>query len=137
RQKLEAHGASKIKGDAKGQLTEADHVSNRTELKTYTDQLVKLQGDDPLVQPVVDGQAVAEVVSGWTGIPIGKMVLDEIKTVLNLKDKLEERIIGQSHALDAMAQRIRTARANLVDPRKPIGVFFMVGPSGVGKTETA
>jgi type VI secretion system protein VasG len=93
--------------------------------------LAKLQGESPLVYPV------AEVVSGWTGIPVGKMVLDEIKTVLNLKDKLEERIVGQSHALEAIAQRIRTARANLVDPRRPIGVFLMVGPSGVGKTETA
>jgi type VI secretion system protein VasG len=89
------------------------------------------------VQPVVDRQAVAEVVSGWTGIPVGKMVLDEIKTVLSLRDKLEERVIGQTAALEAVAQRIRTARANLVDPRRPIGVFLMVGPSGVGKTETA
>ena len=86
---------------------------------------------------MVDSQAVAEVVSGWTGIPIGKMVLDEIKTVLTLQDKLKERIIGQDHALDAIAERIRTARAQLVDPRRPIGVFMMVGPSGVGKTETA
>jgi type VI secretion system protein VasG len=99
--------------------------------------LAKLQGETPLVHPVVDRQAVAEVVSGWTGIPVGKMVLDEIKTVLNLKQKLEERIVGQSHALEAISQRIRTARANLVDPRRPIGVFLMVGPSGVGKTETA
>jgi type VI secretion system protein VasG len=89
------------------------------------------------VQPVVDGQSVAEVVSGWTGIPIGKMVLDEIKTVLNLGPKLQERVIGQAHALEAIAQRIRTARAGLVDPRRPIGVFLLVGPSGVGKTETA
>src|SRR5207237_8736414 len=86
---------------------------------------------------VVDRQAVAKVVSGWTGIPVGKMVLDEIKTVLSLKEKLEERIVGQSHALEAIAQRIRTSRANLTDPRKPIGVFLLVGPSGVGKTETA
>jgi type VI secretion system protein VasG len=99
--------------------------------------LKQLQGELPLVQPAVDRQAVAEVVSGWTGIPIGKMVLDEIKTVLSLKSKLEERIVGQDHALEAIAQRIRTARADLVDPRRPIGVFLMVGPSGVGKTETA
>jgi type VI secretion system protein VasG len=99
--------------------------------------LAKLQGESPLVYPVVDRQSVAEVVSGWTGIPVGKMVLDEIKTVLTLREKLEERIIGQGHALEAIAQRIRTARANLVDPRRPIGVFLMVGPSGVGKTETA
>src|SRR5687768_8842567 len=65
------------------------------------------------------------------------MVADEISTVLNLKNKLEERIIGQSHALDAIAQAIRTSRANMTDPRKPIGVFLMVGTSGTGKTETA
>jgi type VI secretion system protein VasG len=106
-------------------------------LSKLKQELAKLQGESPLVYPVVDRQAVAEVVSGWTGIPVGKMVLDEIKTVLSLKEKLEERIVGQSHALDAIAQRIRTARANLVDPRRPIGVFLMVGPSGVGKTETA
>jgi type VI secretion system protein VasG len=77
------------------------------------------------------------VVSGWTGIPVGKVMRDEIQTVLSLKDRLEERIIGQSHALEAIAQRIRTARAKLEDPRRPIGVFMLVGPSGVGKTETA
>ncbi len=89
------------------------------------------------MQVCVDSQTIAEVVAGWTGIPVGKMVTDEIQTVLNLKDKLEERVIGQSHALEAIAQRIRTARANLTDPRRPIGVFMLVGPSGVGKTETA
>jgi type VI secretion system protein VasG len=109
----------------------------RQELGELEHQLKKMQGESPLVQPVVDRQAVAEVVSGWTGIPVGKMVLDEIKTVLALQEKLEERIIGQSHALEAVAQRIRTARASLTDPRRPIGVFLMVGPSGVGKTETA
>ncbi len=75
--------------------------------------------------------------SAWTGIPVGRMVSDEIHTVLELKERMEERIIGQSHALDAIAQRIRTSRANLTDPRRPIGVFMLVGPSGVGKTETA
>src|SRR5205085_2644586 len=99
--------------------------------------LTKLQGETPFVLPFVDRQAVAEVVSGWTGIPLGKMVLDEIKTVLTLREKLEERVIGQSHALEAIAQRIRTSRAGLTDPRRPIAVFMMVGPSGVGKTETA
>jgi type VI secretion system protein VasG len=77
------------------------------------------------------------VVSGWTGVPVGKMVKDEIHTVLSLKDLLERRIIGQSHALEAISQRIRTSRARLEDPRRPIGVFLLVGPSGVGKTETA
>jgi type VI secretion system protein VasG len=89
------------------------------------------------MQVCVDAETVAQVVSGWTGIPVGKMVTDEIKTVLGLREKLEERIIGQSHALEVISRRIQTARANMVDPRRPIGVFLMVGPSGVGKTETA
>ena len=77
------------------------------------------------MQVCVDAQTIAEVVSGWTGIPIGKMFTDEIKTVLNLKEHLEERVVGQSHALDALSQRIRTARAGLVDPQRPIGVFML------------
>ena len=90
-----------------------------------------LQGEVPLVHPVVDGHAVGEVVETWTGIPVGRMLGDEIKTVLNLKDELEKRVVGQPHALEAIAQAIRTSRAG------PIGVFLMVGTSGVGKTETA
>ena len=89
------------------------------------------------MQVCVDAQTIAEVIAGWTGIPVGKMVADEIQTVISLNKKLEERVIGQAHALEAIAQRIRTSRANLTDPRKPIGVFLLVGPSGVGKTETA
>jgi type VI secretion system protein VasG len=108
----------------------------RAELSRLRHELEQLQGETPLVRPAVDRQVVAEVVSGWTGIPVGRMVLDEIKAVLTLKERLEERIVGQAHALEAIAQRIRTARANLVDPRRPIGVFLLVGPSGVGKTET-
>jgi type VI secretion system protein VasG len=96
-----------------------------------------LQGETPLVQVCVDGQAIAEVVSAWTGIPVGRMVSDQVQTVLNLKQNLEQRIVGQSHALEAIAQSIRTSRAKLADPRRPIGVFMLVGPSGVGKTETA
>ena len=99
--------------------------------------LVKAQGENPLVYPVVNGGAVAQVVSGLTGIPMGKMVLDAVQTILKLSDKLEERVVGQKHALEAIAQRIRTARADLADPRRPQGVFLLVGPSGVGKTETA
>src|SRR5205085_2714737 len=83
------------------------------------------------------GSAVAELVSGLTGIPVGKMVRDEVETVLNLAGKLRERVVGQDHALEAIAKRIATARADLVDPRRPFGVFLLVGPSGVGKTETA
>ena len=99
--------------------------------------LAALQGEEPLVHPLVDGQAIAEVVQNWTGIPAGRMRSDEIHTVLALQARMEERIIGQSHAIAAVAQAIRTSRAGLTDPRKPLGVFLMVGPSGVGKTETA
>ena len=100
-------------------------------------ELAALQGDAPLVPVEVDAAAVAAIVSGWTGIPLGKMVRDEIHIVLNLRDALQQRILGQPQAMEAVAQRVRTARANLDDPNKPKGVFLFAGPSGVGKTETA
>ena len=106
-------------------------------LQTKLAELAALQGESPMVPMQVDGTVVAEIVAAWTGIPLGKMVKDEIKTVLGLLPTLQERIIGQDHALEAVAQRVRTARANLEDPNKPKGVFMFVGPSGVGKTETA
>ena len=99
--------------------------------------LAALQGETPLVPMQVDGLVVAEIVSAWTGVPLGKMVKDEIRTVLGLQPLLEERVIGQGHAMAAVAQSVRTARANLEDPNKPKAVFLFVGPSGVGKTETA
>jgi type VI secretion system protein VasG len=133
--KLDAHRTAKA--DAKERLPGDQEQTARAELAKLEKQLIELQGEEPLVLPVVGGQAIASVVSGWTGIPLGKMVRDEIQAVLSLKQRLEERVIGQSHALDAIAQRIRTSRANLTDPRRPIGVFMLVGPSGVGKTETA
>ena len=109
----------------------------KSELKRLTEELKQIQGENPLMQPVVNGQTVAEVISGWTGIPIGKMVADEINAVLNLAGTLRERVLGQDHALEAISQRIRTSRAGLTDPKRPIGVFLLVGTSGVGKTETA
>jgi type VI secretion system protein VasG len=99
--------------------------------------LAALQGEQPLIHPVVDGNAVAEIVESWTGIPAGRMQSDEIRTILSLKERMEERIVGQPQALEAIAQAVRTSRARLSDPRKPLGVFLMVGTSGVGKTETA
>jgi type VI secretion system protein VasG len=96
-----------------------------------------LQGGQPMVPLQVDGHVVAEIVASWTGIPLGRMIKDEIQTVLNLQPLLAARVIGQDHALDAIAQRVRTASASLEDPNKPRGVFMFVGPSGVGKTETA
>jgi len=115
----------------------ADTEFLKKELKRLNAELKTIQGEDPLMQPVVNGQTVAEVISGWTGIPVGKMVSDEINAVLNLHERLAERVIGQNHALEAISQRIRTSRAGLTDPKRPIGVFLLVGTSGVGKTETA
>jgi type VI secretion system protein VasG len=115
----------------------ANSASFRDQLSLLNNQLAKIQGHEPLMHSCVTAQTIAEVISGWTGIPVGKMQTDEINAVLSLKETLEQRVVGQSHALEAIAQRIRTARANLTDPRRPIGVFLLVGPSGVGKTETA
>ncbi|HKI00442.1 MAG TPA: type VI secretion system ATPase TssH [Thermoanaerobaculia bacterium] len=101
------------------------------------EELRKLQGEDPMVHVWVDSRVVAAVISAWTGIPAGKMMTDEIHALLSLRERMAERVVGQSHALDAIARRINTSRAQLDDPGKPIGVFLLVGPSGVGKTETA
>ncbi len=107
------------------------------ELKELLAKLHALQGESPLILPSVDAQAVASVVADWTGIPVGRMVKNEIETVLSLADILNRRIIGQRHALELIARRIQTSRAALDNPSKPIGVFMLAGPSGVGKTETA
>ena len=123
--------------EAPAPLTDAERDEQRQQLAAITKELTDLQGDSPLMQPAVDSQAIAEVVANWTGIPMGKMVRNEIDAILGLKEQLEKRIIGQPHALAAIAQNIKTSRAGLTDPRKPIGVFLMVGSSGVGKTETA
>jgi type VI secretion system protein VasG len=106
-------------------------------LRAAVEELRTMQGEAPLVPVQVDGHTVAGIVAGWTGIPLGRMVKDEIKTVLQLQALLDERILGQTHATGVVAQRVRTARANLDDPNKPKGVFLFVGTSGVGKTETA
>ena len=118
-------------------LTEDDRKKLLGELGELNGKLKAVQGESPLMQACVDSQAIAEIVSSWTGIPVGRMVSDEILTILKLGERMEERVVGQSHGLEAIAQRIRTSRANLTDPGRPIGVFFLVGPSGVGKTETA
>jgi type VI secretion system protein VasG len=112
-------------------------IHDAADARALREELRAVQGESPLVPLQVDGHVVAGIVAGWTGIPLGKMVKDEIRTVLNLKDLLEQRVLGQPHAIEAVAQRVRTARANLDDPNKPQGVFLFVGPSGVGKTETA
>jgi type VI secretion system protein VasG len=118
-------------------LTDAEREKLLAELHELQHKLTALQGETPLILPSVDEQAVASVVSDWTGIPVGKMVKDEIATVLDLTKALNQRVIGQDHALDMIAKRIQTSRARLDNPNKPIGVFMLAGPSGVGKTETA
>jgi type VI secretion system protein VasG len=110
---------------------------SKAELVKLEAELKELQGERGMVSVSVDANIVGEVISGWTGIPLGKMVKDEIQTVLHLDEHLKTRIIGQDHALGVIAQRILTSRANMDDPVKPVGVFLLVGPSGVGKTETA
>jgi type VI secretion system protein VasG len=114
-----------------------DVAALRARLSQLNEELKQVQGQEPLMQACVDSQTIADVISGWTGIPVGKMLTDELQTVISLKDRLEQRVIGQSHGLEAIAQRIQTSRAGLTDPRRPVGVFLLVGPSGVGKTETA
>ncbi len=109
----------------------------RAELGKLAGELEALQGESPLVPVVVDANLIGQVISGWTGIPAGKMLRDEVNVTLNLERHLEARIIGQAHSLEAISRRIRTSRAGIEDPNKPVGVFLLVGPSGVGKTETA
>lgn len=109
----------------------------KAELVALEQQLASVQGDEPLMYIDVDTQSVAATVAAWTGIPLGRMSTDQTTAVLHLKDRLEESVVGQSHALDEIARHIRTARAGLGDPGKPIGVFMLAGTSGVGKTETA
>ncbi|MFJ1302728.1 type VI secretion system ATPase TssH [Pseudomonadota bacterium AL_CKDN230030165-1A_HGKHYDSX7] len=144
RTELEAGEASSVTGEAgatpvtsKRKAAAPALTPEQQRLAGLQDELRALQGENPLVPACVDAQVVAEIVSAWTGIPLGRMVNDEIRTVLELQPTLAERVIGQDHALHAIAQRVRTARAGLEDPDKPKGVFLFVGPSGVGKTETA
>ncbi len=106
-------------------------------LRAKVDELGRIDPEKRMIYAQVDEQAVASVVSDWTGIPVGKMVADEVETVLNLAGILNRRIVGQSHGLEMIAKRIETNRARLDNPMKPIGVFMLCGPSGVGKTETA
>ena len=100
-------------------------------------ELHELQGEEPMIYVDVDMQAVAEVVGNWTGIPVGRMMGDEITNIIELDKRLSARVVGQDHAMEAIAQAVRTSRTGLTDPRKPVGVFLMVGTSGSGKTETA
>ena len=130
----------RIRTDLDSRLVEKD-VEGAGKLRSLLSErstaLKSMQGEEPLVFNVVDREAVADVLAGWTGIPVGRMASDEIRSVLDLETRMGERIRGQSHALQAISEAMRISRAKLKDPRKPIGVFLMCGTSGVGKTETA
>lgn len=123
--------------DADDSLTLQKRNEMKAELQDLMGRLEDLQGETPLILPSVDEQAVASVVADWTGVPVGRMVKNEIEAVMHLADTLEKRVVGQRHALDAISMRIQTSRAGLENPSRPIGVFLLVGPSGVGKTESA
>jgi len=116
---------------------EPDNRKLRAAVLKKQQELKKVQGENPLVLPVVDAQAVNQIISEWTGIPLGRMARDEITSVLNLSDEMDKRVMGQRHGLELIANRITTSRANLADPNRPIAVIMLAGPSGVGKTETA
>ena len=118
-------------------LSEEERAGALAEMKRLQAELAQTQGEQPLILVSVDEQAVAKVVEDWTGIPVGRMVKNEIEAILTLKDTLTQRVVGQDHALEMIAKRIQTSRAGLENPNKPIGVFLLCGPSGVGKTETA
>ncbi|SDW62814.1 type VI secretion system ATPase TssH [Nitrosomonas communis] len=118
-------------------LTAEQRQALLTELDNLQQKLREVQGEQPLILPTVDEQAVASVVADWTGIPVGRMVKNELEAILKLADTMNQRVVGQRHALDLIAKRIQTSRAKLDNPNKPIGVFLLCGPSGVGKTETA
>jgi type VI secretion system protein VasG len=126
-----------LRAELRATADDADREASLTELRALQAQLADQQGETPLILPTVDQQAVAAVVQDWTGIPVGRMVKNEIENVLKLADTLSKRIIGQRHALEMIARRIQTARAGLDNPGKPVGVFLLAGTSGVGKTETA
>ncbi|RLZ11076.1 type VI secretion system ATPase TssH [Acinetobacter sp. 2JN-4] len=114
-----------------------EHSETKDQIAALRTDLTQLQGQSPLVFERVTPRIINEIISDWTGIPVGNMVNDEIKQILTLEDKLAERVMGQDYALTQLVQGIKTSKAKLEDPNKPQGVFMLVGPSGVGKTETA
>jgi len=132
--KLEAAAAEPTQNDGE-KLSE--RAALKEQLQAVQAKLTALQGENPLILPTVDYQAVAAVVGDWTGIPVGRMAKNEMETILNIASTLSQRVIGQDHAMEMIAKRIQTSRAGLDNPNKPIGVFMLAGTSGVGKTETA
>ena len=135
-QKPAAQVADGEEASAPEPISDEERTQLEGRLETIESQLAELQGQSPLVHACCDTNAVAETVATWTGIPVGRMVSDEIKTVLKLKDLMEESVVGQSHAMDLISKSIQTSRAGMTDPNRPIGIFLLAGTSGVGKTET-
>jgi type VI secretion system protein VasG len=123
--------------DPKNAISAEEREKLLADLKKRQEKLKQFQGESPLIFPNVDSNAIASVVADWTGIPVGRMVKNEIEQVLSLADTLERRVIGQRYALEVIARRVQTSRARLDNPNRPVGVFMLVGPSGTGKTETA
>ncbi|WP_209426240.1 type VI secretion system ATPase TssH [Pararhodobacter sp. SW119] len=136
-QPVDNAAAEPSEGDAAPAETADDRTGLIAQLRAKNAELQALQGETPLILPIVDAQAVGSVVGDWTGIPVGRMLRDEIATVIDLDKHLAKRVIGQDHAMRMIAKRIQTSRAGLDNPSKPIGVFLLAGTSGVGKTETA
>ncbi|VTU32000.1 Chaperone protein ClpB [Variovorax sp. SRS16] len=130
-------GNQPVDAPAEGAAAPPDRAALLAELHELQQKISTVQGESPLILPSVDAQAVASVVADWTGIPVGRMVKNEVEAVLKLADTLNQRVIGQKHGLEMIARRIQTSRARLDNPSKPIGVFMLCGTSGVGKTETA
>ncbi|RWE35552.1 MAG: AAA family ATPase, partial [Mesorhizobium sp.] len=114
-----------------------DSTADLARLRELMAELAEAQGETPLILPSVDRNAVAAVVQDWTGIPTGRMLSSQTEKALKLAATLSERVVGQDHAMEMIARRVQTSRAGLGAPEKPVGVFLLCGPSGVGKTETA
>ena len=134
-------GEKPAKTTAEGAAEEPAEKIDETELRRQIDEGMKalreLQGDEPLVFPQVDASSVAAVLSDWTGIPVGRVVRDQIASTLHMEDRLRGRVVGQDHALNIVAEKLRAAKAGIGNPSQPMGVFLCVGPSGTGKTELA
>lgn len=124
-------------GETETPVPDVDPDKAREDMHSVISELESTNPDERMVYSHVDAQAVATIISDWTGIPAGRMMQDELQSILNLADHLKERVIGQDHGLTTIAKRIETSRAGLGNPEKPVGVFLLSGPSGVGKTETA
>ncbi|HEX4936599.1 MAG TPA: type VI secretion system ATPase TssH, partial [Gemmatimonadaceae bacterium] len=128
------HAAASAEGGTRDAI---DLAALRAQLAERTTALEQLQGETPLVRVAVDASIVGEVISGWTGVPVGKMMRDQLSMMLELEKHLGARVIGQGFGIETISRRMRTSAAKIEDPNKPKGVFMLVGPSGVGKTETA